>query len=204
MPLPSIVNRDIRTGRLLKEDDTFINLADILAKAIDLTGGLYVNNEMQHAIHSGDSYSFDYDGTLNASTSLYFLGVTGNKQIHFDAIHADFQKGGVRLWLYEAPVTTADGTAQASVNMNFASANVSTLSLFSAPTLTSNGTKKVSHFFPLTGRGVNVVPASSDIAGGRVLKTNTKYLFRIENIDTSACTFGVNFIWHDDDNILGG
>lgn len=194
---------DPETGRILKEDNTVINLADIIATATDATGGIYVNNEMQHAIHSGNAYSFDYDGTLGATSSLYFMGVTGAKQIHFDSIHADFQKGGVRLWLYEAPTTTADGTAQTGVNMNFASIKTSTLSLFAAPTVTSNGIKKISHFFPLTGVGVNVAPQTGDVAGGRVLKQNTKYLFRIENTDSSACTFGINFIWHDDNNILG-
>jgi hypothetical protein len=58
------------SGRRVKEDSSFINLADIVAMAIDLTGGVYVNNEMQHSIHEGDAYSFDIDGTISASTSL--------------------------------------------------------------------------------------------------------------------------------------
>jgi hypothetical protein len=132
------------------------------------------------------------------------MAITGDKQIHFDAISAEFQKGGIRLWIYESPTTTANGTSQTSVNMNFASLKNSTLSLYLSPTITSNGTKKLAKLFPLTGSGANTSPASGDIAGGRVLKANTKYLFRVENTDNSACVFGINFIWHDDNNILGG
>lgn len=202
MPLPSIVNRDIKTGRLLKEDDTFINFADLFVGLLDPSGGVAVNDELQNAIHSGNAYGLDADGTIAATSSLYFLGITGAKQIHFDVISADFQKGGVRLWLYEAPTVTANGTAQTTANLNFASANVSTMSVFLSPTITANGTKKSSKFFPLTGVGVNVAPRSGDIAGGRILKPNTKYLFRLENTDSSTCSFGANFVWHDSDVLL--
>lgn len=204
--LKDIDTIDPMSGRILKEDNNTINIADIIAELIDLTGGVYVNDEVKHAVHNGDAYSFDYDTGaigLAGNTSLYFMGVTGSKQVHFDEITAKFQKGGIRLWLYEAPITTANGTAQTPNNMNFASTNTSTMALYSAPTITSNGTKKEAQFLPITGVGVNVSPSSGDFAGGRVLKQNTKYLFRIENIDSSACTFGINFVWHDDDTVLG-
>lgn len=168
----------------------------------DKTGSMATVNELQNAIHDGNAYSFDMDGTINASSSVYMLGITGDKQIHFDLFSASFAKGGIRLWLYEAPVTTANGVAQTSVNMNFASIKNSTMQLFSSPTITSNGTKKATEFFHLTGVGANVLSASGEIAGGRVLKQNTKYLFRIENTDTSSCQYGVNFEWHDSDMML--
>lgn len=202
--LKDIDTIDPQSGRILKEDNLPVNIADFIERATDLTGGIYVNDESQHAIHSGDSYSFDYDGTLAGSTSLYFMGITGDKQVHFDEISGNFQKGGIRLWLYETPATTANGTAQTPANMNFASTNTTTLSLYSAPTITDNGTKKLSRYFPLTGVGVNVIPQSGSIAGGRVLKANTKYLFRVENTDLTSCSFGINFVWHDDNTVLGG
>lgn len=200
--LKDIDTIDPQSGRILKENNTVINIADIIATATDGTGGIYVANELQHATHKGNAYGFDVDGTVGATSSLYFLGITGAKQIHFDHIHGDFQKGGIRIWLYEAPTTTANGTPESPINLNFSSSNISQLSLYSAPTITSNGTKKATHYFPLTGSGANISPASDVVAGGRVLKPNTKYLFRIENLDNATCTFGVNFIWHDDDNIL--
>jgi len=170
----------------------------------DATGALSVNDELKIAIHSGDAYSFDLDGTIAATSSIFMLGITGDKQIHFDVMSGNFQKGGIRVWLYEAPTTTANGTAQTPVNMDFVSIKTSTLSVFMTPTITgtSYGVKKSSKYFPLTGGGANVSPAQGDIAGGRILKPNTKYLFRVENIDNSECIFGINFIWHDSEFIL--
>jgi len=181
-----------------------VSLTDCMGNPIiaDPTGSLSTVTEPQNAVHSGDAYSFDLDGSVPATSSLYLMGATGSKQIHFDLFLANLQKGGIRLWLYEAPTTTANGTAQTPINMNFNSTKTSTLSLFLSPTITANGTKKVSEFFPLTGTGVNVSPATGEIAGGRVLKPNTKYLFRIENIDNSSCLFGIVFEWHDSDYIL--
>lgn len=202
MANPPIVNRDVKTGRVLKEDNTFINIADIIGTATDLTGGIYVVDEIRHAVHSGDAYSYDVDGTIAAESSIYVLGATGDKQIHFDSLLGNFSKGGIRLSLYESPTVTSNGTLQNSVNLNFASSNTSTMAIYSAPTITDNGILKTSLFIPITGVGVNVSPAAGGIANGRVLKQNTLYLLQIQNTDTSACPFGISFNWHDDINIL--
>jgi hypothetical protein len=188
----------LNSGRLIREDNSVINIAN----SIDHTGGIYTTDELTHAVHKGVAYSYAADGSVAALSSLYFLGTTGAKQVHFQLFSGDFQKGGIRISLYEAPTTTADGTAQIPVNMNFVSTNVATLLLFSAPTVTANGTLKAARFLPLTGVGVNTASANGDIAGGRVLKANTKYLFRLENTDATACTFGINFAWIEEDVIL--
>ncbi len=187
------------TGRILKEDSTAVNFAE----SFDPTGGVYVNDEVQHAIHGGNAFSFSADGTIPATSSLYFMWTTGDKQIHFMTFSGDFQKGGIRLSFYEAPTTTANGTLQTSVNMNFNSVNASTMALYSDPTITTNGTLKGQRFLPITGGGANVSPVGGDIAGGRILKANTKYLFRIENTDNSTCSFGVGFVWYDSNILLG-
>lgn len=178
---------------------TDVNGDDIVA---DPTGGVAVISELQAAIHRGDAYSFDVDGTVGIETSLYFVGIIGDKQVHFDNMSINIEKGDIRLWIYESPTLTDNGTPQTPVNMNFASGNTSSLSLYSDPTITDNGTKKVSIFFPLTGGGANTSPAEGGIASGRVLKANTTYLFRLENLDNSACSFGIDFVWHDSDYIL--
>lgn len=189
---------DPHSGRIIREDNSIINFAN----SIDPTGGIYVLSEMTHGIHKGDAYSFSADGSILGASSLYFMGVTGNKQIHFDLFSGDFQKGGIRISFYESPTTTLDGTAQTPINMNFASANISTMLLYSTPTITTNGTIKATKFLPITGSGSNIPPAAGELAGGRVLKANTKYLFRIENTDAVACSFGVNFVWHDSDVVV--
>ncbi len=182
-----------------------VSLTDASGSPIiaDPTGGMATNTELQTAIHNGDAYSFDDDGTIGNESSLYFLGVIGDKQIHFDQISIKLEKGAVKLWIYESPTLTDNGTPETPINMNFASSNTSVLSLYSAPTITDNGTKKGSEYFPLTGGGANTAPQQGGVASGRVLKANTTYLFRLQNLDNSSCDFGVDFIWHDSDYILG-
>ena len=182
-----------------------VSLTDVNGYPIiaDPTGGLDIISELQSSIHRGNAYSFDTDGEIPISSSLYFVGIVGDKQVHFDNVTINLQKGAVRLWLYESPTLTDNGTPESPINMNFASINTSSLSLYSAPTITDNGTKKASIFFPLTGGGANTSPQEGGIASGRVLKTNTTYLFRLENLDNSECSFGIDFIWHDSDYILG-
>jgi hypothetical protein len=169
----------------------------------DPTGAFATTTELQEAIHRGDAYSFDVDGTIGIDTSIYFVGIIGGKQIHFDNLLLYLEKGDIKLWIYESPTLTDNGTQQTPINMNFASGNTSVLSLYSDPTITDNGTKKVSTYFPLSGGGANTSPEKGSIASGRVLKANTTYLFRLQNLDNSSCDFGINFIWHDSDYILG-
>jgi len=163
-----------------------------------------VLTELQRAIHDGRAFSLEADGQLTAVTpTLDFLGVTGDKQIHFDSLGGLFSQGGVRISLYEAPTVSANGTPVTPTNMNFASTNTSSMAIYSGPTITDPGTRKVSPYFPATGVGVNVSPANASVANGRVLKANTQYLFRVTDEAAVTIGYGVTFIYHESDVELG-
>jgi len=166
--------------------------------------GLTSLSELTRAIHEGKAFAIGTEGEIAASSSVYLLGKSGDKQIHFDEFIADFSQGNIRISLYEDTIVSADGTPVIPSNMNFASTNEATLSVFSAPTITSNGTlKQPPKFLPLTGGGANVSPSQGGIAKGRVLKRNTNYLIRIENLDANtAVTFGAILTWHESDVVL--
>lgn len=164
---------------------------------------LTVVTENQRAVHDGEEFSVDADGTLARATSLKLLGITGSKQIHFDEFMGKFSQGNIRITLYEAPTITTNGTQVPVVCSNFEKNAVAQLAVYSAPTTTANGTFKAKVNLPLTGGGANTSGAEGGIAGGRILKRNTAYLFIVENLDANIDTvYGLNFNWHESDIIL--
>ena len=164
----------------------------------DKLGYLATSNELQTAIHNGIAYGTDWDGTINGESSIKFLGKITTKDVHFHILEGNFEKGDVRVSLYEAPTITANGTLITSVtNLNRNFVDSSTVSMYLAPTTTGNGTKIGGSYVPISGLGSGVQSSRVGVAGGRVLKKNTNYLIVIENIDTSAVTAGISFVWDE-------
>ena len=162
----------------------------------DKLGYLPIVSELQSAIHNGIAFGVDWDGTIAGSSSLILLGKATTKDIHFHILEGRFEKGDVRISLYEAPTTTANGTqiiTVANLNRNFTDTN--TLSIYLAPTVTLNGTKIGGSFDPLAGLGSGTQSSKLGVAGGRVLKKNTDYLIVVENLDTASVSAGLDFIW---------
>ena len=164
----------------------------------DKLGYLATSNELQTAIHNGIAYGTDWDGTINGENSLKFLGKITTKDVHFHVLEGSFEKGDIRISLYENPTITADGTAVttiANLNRNFSDDN--TVSMYLTPTATGNGTKIGGSYVPISGLGSGVQSSKAGVAGGRVLKKNTNYLIVIENLDTFAVKGGLTFIWDE-------
>ena len=170
----------------------------------DKLGYIATTDELQSSIHNGIAYGFSGDGTINASSSLSFLGRTGNKDVHFHFFGGNFSKGDIRLSLYEAPTVTNDGTeitSATNLNRNFDDDN--SLTIYQAPTVTDNGLKISGAYSPIAGGGAHTNPADTEIAGGRVLKRNTDYLIVIQNVDTASVDYGMNFVWTEHTVIAG-
>jgi len=165
--------------------------------------GITIITEDARAIHDGLEFSIGGDGTIAKATSISFLGITGDEQVHFDEVIGQFSQGNVRFTLFEGPTITDNGTPITPTNSNFESTNAAELQTFLNPSVSANGTAKASAFLPLTGGGANVTPSSGGIAGGRVLKRNTTYLILIENEDVNTgVDYDVTFNWHESDIIL--
>jgi hypothetical protein len=184
-----INNREARSGRLQREDNRFVNMAG--------KSGLRTEDELSTFIHEGFAWCVDVDGSLLASGSLLLLGVTGDKEVHFLGINGLWSSGDIRYTLYEAPTVTANGAALSPCALNRPLADTSTMTIYSGPTVTENGngTKVGGAFLPGTGVGVNLQSVSGGIAGGRVLKKNTKYLIEITNESAITASYGINFTW---------
>lgn len=194
---------DPETGRILKEDNTVINIADIIVAAIDQLGGVIVYDEEQHAIHSGDAYSFSTHGTLASAGVLTLLGRIGNKQVHFDGMNVDFQSGGILLEFIEAPTVTATGTIQSVRRKNRVSVKANILDVYLGATATG-GTIIFDSLPPVvSGQGNKTESATSGVVKGWVLKSNTDYIIRFTNTNLVTVTFDANFGWHESSVLLG-
>jgi hypothetical protein len=188
--------REYQNGFFLDNDGVPRNI-------IDPEGGIAIFEEHTHAIHMGESFGFDGDGSIAAGESVLFLGKVGAKQVHFDAFNGQFSAGEIKIELFEAPTITADGTLQAPYRLNRAVANTNTMGLFSAPTVSANGSKIGGVFLPASGGGAHINPAAGGVSSGRVLTQNTNYLFKVTNTGaTTAISYGIVFGWHESDVIL--
>jgi len=166
----------------------------------DKLGLLGTTTELNTALHDGKAYSFSQDGTIPQESSIILLGRVADKEIHFHSFAGKFQKGDIRISLYEAPTIIADGTpitTHSNLNRNFS--DDSTMFLYDTPTVTDNGIKIGGTFEPLTGGGANTQSSAPSVSGNRVLKKNTDYLFVIENLDNASCSYGINYIWSEHD-----
>lgn len=95
--------------------------------------------------------------------------------------------------LYEAPTTTASGTALGVMNNNRNSSGTPIMAAYSGPTVTVVGTllctDQVSAGFKEGGHATR----ESEI----ILKAATKYLMRLTKTDAGSGTIGYHFAWYE-------
>lgn len=194
---PNIHNMTPETGREVKEDGTIINTADIISNAVDKSGGIRTNSELQSAVHDGNMYSFTSHGTLSAGSSLILLGRVGSKQVHFDGFDMDVSQGAFLVEFFEAPTITTVGTLQTTSNRNRASTTTATMSLYAGTTVSANGTLLADDLLLLVGQGSNVLSGTATIDDGWVLKANTDYIIKMTNQAASTTSYNAKFAWHE-------
>lgn len=150
--------------------------------------------EYEHAeIHEGNAYDADIEFSLIGTASTYYLIQTGSNYIHFKDFSFTTDKSEVKIFLYQQP--TATGTSSVEVfNADDDSTKLTTLQLFSSPTVSNEGTKrKVYYESGLTstadakGRGDTVQPLTWEY----ILKKNSKYLIKLVRLVTDGDTKGV-------------
>lgn len=190
------------TGRFLKEDSTYVNIADSIVGMLDKTGGLKAINELQSAIHDGMAFGISQHGTISAGVTLVMLGVTGNLQVHFDGFICDISQGNFLLELYEAPTVTTLGTLQATRRRNRSNTNVSQMLIYSGGTVSANGTLIMDDLLLNIGQGSNIVSGNASIDDGFVLKANTTYMIKLTNQASSTTSYNAKFVWHESTTVL--
>jgi hypothetical protein len=183
-------------------------MAPVSSKRIlrDKLGGLVGFNEKQHAIHEGEAYIISGrtgSGGLAAGGVIELVGVTGDKQLHFDGFHVKASAGNVLVELFKGADLTDLGTAVTPKNKNHAHPDNSDTAVYASPTVNDDGDLRYSDFAPLTGVGVNLQSSEPGVEEGFVLEANTVYLFRVTNMNTvTAVDLGYKLGWHESNVIL--
>lgn len=141
-------------------------LAPPLAFGVVSDPGLY-------SIHSGVHYQmFDSRSLLALAVDDYLL-ITPALPGRVHWVYAVECSAPTTLAIFEAPTTTADGTAVPVFNADRESLNVSAVTVFHGPTVTATGTQLDGGLCAPASRG------SEDRSEHEwVLKASTKYLFR--------------------------
>lgn len=185
------------TGREIKEDGTIVNTADLMNGWTDKSGGLRTFDELQSAVHDGMMFSYTNHGTIAAAGTLMLLGVTGNRQVHFDGFSIDISQGPFLVEFFEAPTVTTLGTPVTTRRRNRNNPNVSQMLVYSGGTVSATGLLLADDQLLLVGLGANVLSGTSSVSDGWVLKANTTYLIRLTNQAGTTTSYNARFSWHE-------
>lgn len=140
--------------------------------------------------HKGNSYFVkgwqDVDGAATVVNFLFKVGST--------TPHARWKVGGeteFTLQIYEGTTVSANGTPVTSYNVNRDSSNTATVSAFTAPTITGDGT------LIWSGKIGSGFDATESSTGEIIAATNTNYLFRITKNTANVHYFDYDFEWYE-------
>lgn len=151
--------------------------------------------------HSGRFFFTNYYvAALASGAAIDLLVVTGSGTTPHIAVMADLGAAGT-LSIYEGVTTSADGTGLAAFNANRQSTKIATAVVTHTPTVTNTGiTLLLNHYIAGGTTGNSVGGSSTDFARitELVLKTSTKYLFRVTNLGAGAVGASMQLGWFED------
>ena len=161
-----------------------------------------------HQVHEGETWHWDIYIANLGSGSNYDIVFTvpvitpvGAESIVVRCPH--FRYGVTvndlcNVFLYEAPtVTAATGTARTPINFERNGTYTVKLAILDAPTVTAVGTLIDAEYFITAGVGVTAGGGDGSSVNEFVLKSNTKYLFRITS-GAAGCDIHADFHWYED------
>ena len=150
-------------------------------------------------VHQGRGFSHHNHHTLATASTLNYLIITPPTiDIHFRAWSVKSDQGPVTIYVFEDTVTSASGTPEPVGNNNRQSNITNQLTMFTTPTITSDGNQMLKDYIGITGGGAHVTvgeSASDDTEW--LLKRNTKYMFRVVNTSGATANLVHTFNWFE-------
>ena len=191
-----MTDRHTRGGFLFTSDGDRINEADNLRNSTDFTGARITMGEIHAFIHRGIVFDLSRKITLPASQTIYLVGKTNGKSIHFHAEEYTASAGGVEFRLLEG-VTFTGGTEIVGLNRNRLSSQEPTLEIFSGATVTNTGTELYIIGFP-----IGTTPVSGGGQKGAeteewILKPQTNYAIEIKNLNNAERIIYASLSWYE-------
>ena len=140
---------------------------------------LVISSITQQRIHLGELFYVESsDLALGIAGVLEFLVRTPSKSVSFSVEGATGGDG--HFTFFEAPTTSADGSALSFLNRNRPSTKSADTLVFAGPTVTVDGTQLLDQFVP-GGLGKKAGGQSGGTGDSFLLKPNTDYLLRFKN-----------------------
>ena len=160
------------------------------------TDSLLTIDYPHHEIHSGSSFTYSDTHEIAKNGVIEHLIITPNttKQAHF-TISIGSTGGKVKFEVFEDTITSNDGDIEPLFNRNRNSVKSPTTILYENPVLVNDGTRIIQQTFGIKDK-------KSSGGGGRgtnewILKQNTKYLFRVEELNVAATAINLQFDWYE-------
>lgn len=159
-------------------------------------GDLVTTIDIVHKrVHDGDGFNLDVYSTVTNGTPKYCQFETGAKYVHLHVSRIADGTDTLLCEFFEEPTLT-DGTTSVPIyNQNRNSSTATTVTAYSDPTsVISDGTKLIT----------NYLAGTNQAAGGAVtneiewlLKPNTTYLHKMQNLSAGTATFSVKMFWYE-------
>lgn len=159
-----------------------------------VSDGMFIIEEFHARIHEGTAFSASLvDTALGGSANLDML-------IRVVSGAAHLQLGGSagaawHFFLYEAPTTSADGSAIAVRNRNRFSVNVATTLAFSGPTVTGVGTLLAEAVLPGGVKGQTTGSAGRGF--DEWIFSPADYLVRLTNLSGGGTPASININFYE-------
>lgn len=173
---------------------TVVDIPQTVGITFDPTQYVTTRNNIYTDTLNGLVYHYTNNGSITSGSSVYFMGCTDSRTIHFLDYELISDSSPIIIDFYEAPTVTANGTLVNSSNMNRQSYLNSSLTLYGGPTITNEGTLLFRKAI-LTDK-----KASGELATSLnwVLDSETCYLFKITNQAGATITYYSNFFWNEE------
>lgn len=151
------------------------------------------NTNVMEWINAGKAYSHNMIHTLSNGQVFYHLIIVPNDAIKYHLKYNIDSTGPLTIELFEAPTTTANGTAALVYNRDRNSANTSGLLVYHGPTVTADGTLLEGHSIGASGGAKS---GTTDASDEMILKTNTKYVIKYTS-KASQNDVSDAFFWYE-------
>jgi hypothetical protein len=169
-----------------------------------VTDALKVIDNDHAYVHMGGLVSsyHKFSAVAAAGTRYILIKTPATKYVHYRAESISTSGDNVTIEFFEAPTTTADGTALSANNhRRTAPITAATVTLFHTPTVTADGTLlHQTYIGGGTGTGGNRIGGEQGNAQEWVLARSTNYLIKITNGSAAANTIQVNPLWYEEDD----
>lgn len=162
------------------------------------TKGVVIVDHSTYSVHEGlrfkASYLVPHGSELANDAILNLLLTVGSRHIH--AVPRLAGGGDCDLRMYKDTTVSNNGTPVGTVAKNQVTTLMSSVTVFSAPTVTAAGSLLWSQFIP---GGSGPLSAGGDWSEAQwILKCNTNYLFRITNRSGAGIQLSFSLGWMEE------